>query len=115
MTLHAEDALRGPSISKVLNLALAVAAFEASGTEGLVAGEDGEVFNLVAAGAAAVGAVVADEGAIAEQEEVGVGVEEGAAGVAAEAVYVPPVAGCITNVRIYFWIEPLPRVVSVCT
>jgi len=33
----------------------------------LVAGEDGEVFDLVAAGAAAVRAVVADEGAISKE------------------------------------------------
>jgi hypothetical protein len=38
---HAEDALRGAGIAQVLDLALAVAAAEAVGTEGLVAGQDG--------------------------------------------------------------------------
>ena len=38
---HAEDALRGPRVFEVLDLALAVAASEAAGAEGLVAGEDG--------------------------------------------------------------------------
>ncbi|KFY20889.1 hypothetical protein V493_07604, partial [Pseudogymnoascus sp. VKM F-4281 (FW-2241)] len=67
------------------------AAAEAGGAEGLVAGQDGEVLDLVAAGAAAVGAVVADEGAVAEEEKVGVRVEEGVALVAAEAVEMPSV------------------------
>ncbi|KFZ11385.1 hypothetical protein V501_04804 [Pseudogymnoascus sp. VKM F-4519 (FW-2642)] len=70
------------------------AAAEAGGAEGLVAGQDGEVLDLVAAGAAAVGAVVADEGAVAEEEQVGVGVEEGVALVAAEAVEMPSVVCC---------------------
>jgi hypothetical protein len=41
---------------------------------------------------AAVGAVVADEGAVSEEQQVGVRVEEGAARVAAEAVDMPSVA-----------------------
>lgn len=93
MTAHAEDALGGPRIAEVLDLALAVAASEAARAEGLVAGEDGEILNLVVAGAAAVRAVVADEGAVAEQQEVRVRVQQGATGVAAEAVNVPSVAG----------------------
>lgn len=43
---------------------------------------------------AAVCAVVAYQGAVAEEEQVGVRVEEGAARVAAEAVDVPSVASC---------------------
>jgi hypothetical protein len=58
----------------------------------LISREDGEILDLVAARAAAVGAVVADEGAVAEQEEIGVGVKEGVTGVATEAVYMPSVA-----------------------
>ena len=61
MTAHAEDALGGAGVAEVLDLALAVATAEACGAEGLVAREDGQVLNLVAAGIAAVGAVVADE------------------------------------------------------
>ena len=79
-------------IAQVLNLPLAVATAEAGGAECLVAGEDGEVLDLVAAGIAAVGAVVADERTVAEEEQVGVGVEKSAAGVAAKAINVPSVA-----------------------
>lgn len=50
---------------------------------------------------AAVRAVVADEGAIAEQEEIRIRVEQGAAGVAAKAVNVPPIASCLI-VSIFF-------------
>lgn len=93
MAAHAKDALRSPGIAQVLDLPFTVAAPKATGAEGLVAGEDGQVLDLVAAGIAVVRAVVADEGAVAEQEQVGVGVEQGVAGVAAEAVDVPAVAG----------------------
>jgi hypothetical protein len=91
---HAEDALRCAGIAQVLDLALAVTAPEAVRAEGLVAGQDGQIFDLVAAVVAAVCAVVAYQGAVAEQEQVGVRVEQGAARVAAEAVDVPSVAGC---------------------
>jgi len=93
MTRHTEDALAGPCISQVVNLSLAIPAFEAVCAKGLVAREYGKVFDFVVAGGAAVGAIVADEGAVAEKEKIGVGVEEGAAGVAAEAVNVPSVSG----------------------
>lgn len=101
MTRHAEDALRRPRISEILNLALAVAAAEAAGTEGLIAGQDCQVLDLVAARAAAVSAVVADERAIAEQQQIGVGVEESAAGIASEAVDVPSISRCskVSRVR----------------
>jgi hypothetical protein len=88
---HAEDTLRGACIAQVLDLALAVAAAEAIGTEGLVARQDGQVLDLVAAVVAAVCAVVAYQRAVAEQQEVRIRVEQGAAGVAAEAVDVPSV------------------------
>ena len=94
MAGHAEDALGSACIAQVLDLPLAIPAPEAVGAKGLVAGQDGEVFDLVAAVIAAVGAVVADQGAVSEQQQVGVRVEQGAAGVAAEAVDVPSVAGC---------------------
>ena len=97
MAAHAEDTLRRAGIAKVLDLALAVATTEAVGAEGLVAGQDGEVFDLVAAGIAAVGAVVADERAIPEEKEIGIGVEEGAASVASKAADVPAVASCSTS------------------
>lgn len=47
---------------------------------------------------AAVCAVVAYEGSIAKEEKVRVGVEESAAGVAAEAIDMPSVSSC-TSVR----------------
>ncbi len=92
MTRHAEYALRCPCIAQVLNLAFTVAALEAIRTEGLITRQDGQVLNLVAARTAAVCAVVADEGAITKQKEIRIGVEEGLAGVAPKAVYVPAVA-----------------------
>lgn len=86
MTAHAKDALRSPGITEVVYFALAVAAAEARRTECLVARKNGKVFDLVAACAAAISAVVANQGAVAQQQQVGVGVEEGPACVAAEAV-----------------------------
>ena len=61
VAVHTEDALRGSRISQVLNLSLAVTALEASRTKGLVAGQYGKVLDLVAAVAAAVCAVVANQ------------------------------------------------------
>lgn len=74
MAAHAEYALRGPSIFEVFYLPLAVAAAEAACTEGLVPREDGEILDLVIAGRTAVGTAVADQRAVAEQEEICVGV-----------------------------------------
>jgi hypothetical protein len=66
MTRHAEDTLRGTGISEVLDLALAVPTPEAIRTECLVASKDSQVLNLVPAVIAAVSAIVAYQGAIAE-------------------------------------------------
>lgn len=93
MTRHAEDTLRGAGIAQVLDLALAIPTPEAVGTEGLVAGQDGEILDLVAAVVAAICTVVAYQGAVAEQQQVRIRVEEGAARVAAEAVDMPSVSG----------------------
>jgi hypothetical protein len=92
MAVHAEDSLRGPRISEILNLALAVSTTETGGTERLVPRKDSQVFDLVSASTAAVCAVVANERAIAEEKEVGIRVQQGAAGVASEAIEVPSVA-----------------------
>ena len=99
MTAHAEDALRCSSITEVLDLPLAIATSKAGGTERLVARQDCQVFNLVAASIAAVRAVVAYERAITEQEEVRIGVEERATSVASEAVDVPSVARYVLSAR----------------
>jgi hypothetical protein len=93
MTGHAEDTLRSAGIAQVLDLALAIPTPEAVGTEGLVAGQDGEILDLVAAVVAAICAVVAYQGAVAEEQQVRVRVEQRAARVAAEAVDVPSVSG----------------------
>ncbi len=60
----------------------------------MIAGQDGEVFDFVATGAAAVGAVIANKGTVAEQKKVRIGVEESAASIAAETVDMPSVARC---------------------
>lgn len=65
MTVHTEYALRRSCIAKILDLAFAVAAAETSSTESLVARENSKVLDLIAAGAAAVRAVVANEGPVA--------------------------------------------------
>lgn len=93
MTTHAKDALRRARITQILNLPLAIATAEAAGAESLIASKDGQIFDFVTACIAAVGAVVANERAIAEQEKVGIGVEQSAACVTAEAVDVPSVTG----------------------
>jgi len=93
VAVHAEYAVGCPGIAQILNLPLAVPAAEAGRAKSLVAGQDGEILNLISAGAAAVGAVVADERAIAEQEQVRVRVEQSVAGVAAEAVEMPSISG----------------------
>lgn len=66
MAAHAEDALRCPRVAQILDLPLAVATSETARTECLVTGQDGQILNLVVAGTAAVGAVVAYERAVAE-------------------------------------------------
>ena len=66
MAAHAEDALRRSRIAQILDLPLAIATSKTARTESLVARQDGKVFNLVVAGAAAVRAVVAYERAVAK-------------------------------------------------
>lgn len=98
MARHAKDALRGACIAQVLDLPLAIPAPEAVCTEGLITSQDGEVFNLVPTMVAAIGAIVADQGAVSEEQQVGVRVEERAASVATEAVNMPSVARCALSV-----------------
>lgn len=92
MTTHAEDSLRSASIPQILDLPLAIATSETAGAEGLVAGQDGEVFDLVIARAATVGTIVAYERAVAKEQQVRIGIEESTASIASEAVDVPAVA-----------------------
>jgi hypothetical protein len=72
MTAHAEDPLRRPGISQVLNLPLAVPTPEAGSAERLISGQNRQILNLIATGVAAISAIIAYKGSIAEQEEVGV-------------------------------------------
>lgn len=65
MALHAENALGCLCILEVFNLSLAIPAFEAFGTESLVASEDSKILYLILTDSAAVGAIITDEGAIA--------------------------------------------------
>lgn len=92
MTIHAKDPLRCTRISEIFNLPLAVPTLKAIGTEGLVACQNGEILYLVAAAVAAICTVVADQRAIAEQEEVRIRVEQGLASITPEAIDVPPIA-----------------------
>ena len=92
MTVHAEDPLRCSCISEVFNLSLTIPALEAGRTERLVASQNSQILNFIPAATAAVCAVVAYQRSIAEQEQVGVGVEEGAASVASKAIDVPSVS-----------------------
>lgn len=92
MAAHTKYALRCPGISQVVDFALAIPAAETRRAECLIARKDGKIFNLVAARAAAVGAVVANKGAVTEQKEVGVRVEKGSACVTSEAVQMPSIA-----------------------
>jgi hypothetical protein len=57
----------------------------------LVSGQDGKILDLVAAVTAAIGAVVAYQGAIPKEKEVRVGIQNHIAGVAPETVDVPSV------------------------
>lgn len=97
MAIHAKDALGCPGIAQVFNLPLAVSAFKTIGTKCLVSGENCQIFDLVSAVAAAVGTIVANERAIAEEKEVCVGIEERAASIAPETVDVPSVI-CFSSV-----------------
>lgn len=92
MAAHAKYALRCPRISQVVDFALAVTAAETRRAKCLIAGKDGKVFDLVTACAAAVGAVVANKGAVTEQKQVGVRVEERSACITAKAVQMPSIA-----------------------
>lgn len=92
MASHAEDALCCTCITQIFDLAFAVSTTEACGAKGLISGQNGEIFDFVVARVASICTIIAYERAVAEEQEVGVGVEEGAAGVAAEAVKVPSLA-----------------------
>jgi hypothetical protein len=68
MAAHAKNALRCLRVTQVVNLSLAIPTPKASSAKGLFTGKDCKIFNLVIARAAAVGAVVAYKGTIAEKE-----------------------------------------------
>lgn len=92
MTFHAKDSLRGSGVAKVFNFLLAVAAPEALSAKGLVACEDGEVFDLIPTGAATVRAVATDQRPITQHQEMCVRVEEGVTSAASETIDMPPLS-----------------------
>jgi hypothetical protein len=59
----------------------------------MITGENSQILNLVPASTAAVCTIVADQRTVAEQEEVRIGIEEGTASVASEAINVPSIPG----------------------
>lgn len=91
MALHTKYSLRSPGVFEVLDLLLAIPTFEAGCAKSLVARENCQVLDLVAADTTAIGTIIADERAIAEEEEVCVGIEDSAAGIATETVYMPSI------------------------
>ena len=60
MALHAKDTLGCTRIAKVFNLPLAITALEATCTEGLFAGQDGQVLDFISTGTTAIRTIVAD-------------------------------------------------------
>lgn len=100
MAFHTEDPLRCPCIAKIFNLLFTISTPEAAGAKRMVACEDSQILNLVPTCTAAVCTIVADEGAIAEEEEIRIGVEEGPASIATKAINVPSIAS-YTTVSVY--------------
>ena len=94
MANHTENSLRCPGIFEVLNLLLAIPAFETGRAEGLIPGEDCKILDLVPTSAAAICTVVADERPVTKEEKVCVRVEECATRIAPETVYMPSIARC---------------------
>lgn len=92
MTFHAKYPLRCPGIFEILNLLLAISTSETGGTKRLISGENGKILNFIPTGTAAIGTIIADEGAVAKEKEVGIGIQECAACVAPEAVNMPSIA-----------------------
>lgn len=68
VTIHAKDALRRPGITQVLYLLFTVSAFETVGAESLITSQNRKVFYFVSAVTAAVCAIIADKGSIAQKE-----------------------------------------------
>lgn len=93
MALHTEYSLGSPSIFEILYLLLAIPTFEACCAKSLVAREDCKILDLVPTDATAISAIIADERAVAKEEEVCIGVKNGTAGVATKTVYMPTIAG----------------------
>jgi len=91
MTCHAEDALRRPRIPEVVDLPSTITTLEAIRAESLISRQYCQVFNLLVASVATVCAVVADEGAISQQQEVRIRIEESSACVTSKAIDVPSV------------------------
>lgn len=92
MAVHAKDALRGAGIAQVVDFLFAVATAKAAFAKGLFAGEDGQILDFIPACGTGVGTIAADQGAIAQHEQVSIGVEKSSTGAAAKAIDMPSVA-----------------------
>lgn len=93
VAFHTEDPLRCPCIFEILDLLFAIPTFEAGGAKSLIARKNGQILDLVPADATAVCTIIANERPIAKEEEICIGVEDGSARIATEAVYMPSIAG----------------------
>lgn len=94
MAFHTKYTLRGPGIFEVFNLLLAISTTETGRTKCLVAGENGKILDFVSTRTATVGTIIANERAVAQEEQVGVRIEQGVTGIAPEAVNMPSIASC---------------------
>ena len=61
MAFHAKYSLGRPGIAQVLNPLLAVPTLEALRAKGLITRQDGQIFDLVPAGATAIRAIAANQ------------------------------------------------------
>jgi hypothetical protein len=112
MTAHAKVTVRRSCIAQVLDLPLAVPTTKAWLAIGLISRKDREVFNFVAASAAAVRAVIANEGAIAKEEQVRIRVEQGPAAVTTKAVKMPSVPSWKGEVSILLLPQIMGRMIK---
>ena len=92
MTLHAKYPLRGSGILEILNLLFTVPTSKTRCTERLISRQDGKILDLVPASTTTICTIVADERPVAEEKKICIGVEQGATGIAAEAVDMPTIA-----------------------
>ena len=92
MAFHTEDPLGRSSIAQVVDFLFAVPAAKTAFAKGLFAGEDGEILDFIPACGTGVGTIAADQGTVAQHEQVSIGVEQSSTSAAAKAIDMPSVA-----------------------